>query len=158
MDFSIREATQQDYEGLCKVFAEGDLLHSQVLPEIFSRPEEPSRPMVYLKGILEDENAAMFAAESGGQIIGCIHVFIRESPDIPIMVKRRYAYISDLAVLEGFQRSGIGKALMDEVERWAVQRNISQFELNVWDFNKNAIAFFNELGYTPSCHIMAKSV
>ena len=157
MDFSIREATEQDYEGLCKIFAEGDLLHSQALPQIFTKPKEPFPSREFISGILEDESAAMFVAESGGQIIGLIHVLIRESPDIPIMVKRRYAYVSNIAITERLRGSGIGKALMRQAERWAIQRNVSQFQLNVWDFNKNAIAFFQKLGYTPSSHNMWKS-
>lgn len=158
MDFTIREATEQDYEGLCKLFAEGDLLHNQALPQIFTKPDGPFRSREFISRILEDESAVILVAESGGQVISLIHVLIRESPDIPIMVKRRYAYISDIAIAERLRGSGIGKALMRQAERWAIQRNVSQFELNVWDFNKNAIAFFKKLGYTPSRHILWKSV
>ena len=158
MDFSIREATEQDYEGLCNIFAEGDLLHSQALPQIFATPQEPFRNREFICEILKDKSAVMFVAESGGEIIGLIHVLIRESTDIPIMVKRRYAYISDIAVAEGRRGSGIGKSLMREVERWAIQQNTSQLELNVWDFNTNAIAFFQKLGYASSRHNMWKSV
>ena len=158
MDFSVRKATERDYEGLCKIYTEVDLLHSQALPQIFAAPKEPFRSREFISGIFEDESAVMFVVESGGQIIGLIHVLIRESPDIPMMVKRRYAYIGEIAVAEEQRGSGIGKALMRQAERWAIQRNVSQFELNVWDFNKNAIAFFQKLGYSLSRHNMWKSV
>jgi hypothetical protein len=39
-----------------------------------------------------------------------------------------------------------------------MQKNISQVELNVWDFNEEAITFFKELGYTMARHQMWKSI
>lgn len=158
MDFSIRKATEQDYEGLSKIYTEVDVLHSEALPHIFAEPKEPLRNRESILEIVEDESAAMFVAESGGQIIGLIHVSIRESPDIAVMVKRRYAYINDIAVTEGWRGSGIGKALTREAERWAIQNDVSELELNVWDFNQDAIAFFQELGYTSSRRTMWKSI
>jgi len=158
MDFLIRKAEAQDYGGLCRVYTEVDLLHNQDLPEIFVYPEKISRSKEFITGILEDDNAAMFVAESNGKIIGFVHVYIRKTPDIPILVKRRYAYISEIAVTRELHGFGIGKALMKEAEKWAVQQNTSQAELNVWDFNRNAIDFYTKLGYSPSYHIMKKSI
>ena len=158
MDFSVRKATERDYEGLSKIYTEVDLLHSQALPQIFATPKEPFRNREFISEILKDKNAAIIVAESSGEIIGLIHILIREAPDIPMMVKRRYAYIGEIAVAEEQRGPGIGKALMREAEQWAIRRKISQLEFNVWDFNKNAIAFFEKLGYTPSRHNMWKSV
>ena len=119
MDFTIRKAAEQDYEGLCGIYSEGDLLHSQALPQIFAAPQEAFRNREFISGILKDKNAAMFVAESGGEIIGLIHVLIRESPGITVMVERRYGYITDIAVTGGRRSYGIGKALMREAEQWA---------------------------------------
>ena len=41
MDFSIREVTHEDYEGLCKVFAEVDALHRESLRQVFREPDGP---------------------------------------------------------------------------------------------------------------------
>jgi len=158
MDFIIREAKEEDYEELSKIFDEGDLLHSKALPQIFKKPDEPSRSKDYISSIIRDENAVMFVAESSKRIIGYIHVSIREAPDIPVMVKRKYAYISEIVVAEEQRGFGIGKALMREAERWAIQRKISQLEFNIWDFNKSSIVFFEKLGYTPSRYNMWKSL
>ena len=54
--------------------------------------------------------------------------------------------------------SGIGKALVGAAEQWALDKNAPQLELNIWDFNREAIKFFQKLGYTPSRHNMWKTV
>jgi ribosomal protein S18 acetylase RimI-like enzyme len=46
-----------------------------------------------------------------------VHVYIKESSDIPVLVKRRYAYVSDIIVTEKYRGSTIGRELMDTVER-----------------------------------------
>ena len=147
MEFSIREANQRDYEGLCRVFAEGDTFHSEALPYVFRKFDGPARTKEYISSIIVDENAGLFVAESAGQIIGAIHILIRETPNIPIMVPRRYAVIENLVVMKRFRRSGVGQSLVKRAEQWAMNKNVIQVELNVWEFNKGAIAFYEKLGY-----------
>ena len=158
MEFSIREANQEDYKGLCGVFAEGDALHCDALPHVFREPDGPVRTEEYISGIIADENAALFVAESDGQIIGAVHIFVREAPDIPIVVLRWYAVIDNLVVMKRFHRSGVGQSLVEEAQRWAVDKKLNQVELNVWEFNKGAIAFYEELGYRTASRKMWRSL
>ena len=147
MEFFIREANQGDYEALCAIFAEADAMHREALPHIFREAAGPARSKDFVFEILADENAALFVAEHEGQIIGLVHVRVRETPDIPILVPRRYAVINDLVVKERFRRHGVGRALLERAERWALDKGATQVELVVWEFNKGAIAFYEELGY-----------
>jgi len=158
MDFSIRQATERDCEELSKMFAEGDALHSKALPQVFREAGVPARTRELISKLISDENAALFVAEYKGQTIGLVHVSIRESPTISVMVERRYAYVEDLVVAKEFRRHGIGQALMNKAQRWATQKKVSQLELNVWDFNEEAITFFKGLGYTMARHQMWKSI
>lgn len=158
MEFLVREATEQDYEGLSDILAEVDAMHSEALPHIFVTPEEPARSKEYFSDTITDENTALFIAEKDSQVIGLISIHIRESISIPIMVERRYAYIDNIAVAKEFRGSTIGKELMKEAERWAIQKGVSELELNVWDFNQEAITFFQRLGYTMARHGMWKPV
>jgi len=158
MDYLIREAKEQDYKGNLQLYDEIALLHARALPQIFIKADMPFWNKEYISGIIESDNSVIFIAESDNTIIGLIEVEIRESPDIPIMVKRRYAYVDTIVVAETFRHTGIGKDLMRQVEKWALEKDISQIEFNVWDFNQNAMGFFNKLGYSPSRHIMWKVI
>ena len=158
MDFTIRKATDKDYDGLSKLYNELNTLHSNALPHIFITPSPTPQSLDYVRSIIEDKNAALFVAQSDGGIIGFIYAAIRESPDNPVSIKRSYVYIDDICVKQEYRRSSVGKTLMESVEQWALKKGIYQIELNVWDFNRRATAFFNSLGYTPSRHIMWKTV
>jgi ribosomal protein S18 acetylase RimI-like enzyme len=156
MDFSIRQATRDDYEELCGLFAEGDAYHREALPHVFQQPEGPARSLEYVMDILGSDEAALFVAEQAGQIVGLVHVLLRESPPIPIMVPRRYAVIDNLVVRAAFRRSGVGQALVEKAHEWARSRGVTRVELHVWEFNTPAIALYEKLGYTTAGRRMWK--
>jgi len=154
MDCTIRQATQADYSSLCKLFAEADIYHSQSVPHVFRPAGGPARTPEYVADILANENSRLFVAESEGQVIGLVHVDIREAPDHPIMTPRRYAKVDDLVVGKEFRRFGIGQSLMKRAHQWACERGVHEVELNVWEFNQSAIALYEKLGYKAAVRRM----
>ena len=157
MEFQIRKAVAGDFEEISKLFHEILTYHCRALPQIF-KPVKDARSHEMMDDIIADENTAMFVAMYNGKVIGLVHVNIRESPDIPVLVKRRYAYVSDIIVTEQYRGSSIGRELMDTVEQWALGKGINQVELNVWDFNEPALAFYCKLGYSVSRKNMWKTI
>jgi len=156
-DVTVRSATPADYNSLYPIFAELGEQHASVLPEVFRRTslEEVSQ---HLNSLLSEADNSLLVAESRGQVVGFIRLSIRESPDVPIMVPRRYAQVNDIAVRKDFQRRGTGEALMLEAEKWAKSKGLNNIELNVWEFNRNAFAFYQKLGYVTSSRHMWKHV
>jgi GNAT superfamily N-acetyltransferase len=53
---------------------------------------------------------------------------------------------------------GIGQALLRRAERWAAERGASELELTVWEFNQDAIAFYEKLGYVTERRTMWKTI
>ena len=92
------------------------------------------------------------------QLVGAIHILFRETRDIPILVPRRFAAIENLIVSKAFQRTGIGRALMERAHQWAMDQGITGVELNVWEFNAGARAFYAKLGYETTRRSMSKSL
>jgi len=136
-----------DYDGLCALFDEVDALHREALPQVFRDPGGVARSRAYLASILEDENACLWVAEQRREIVGLLHISIRETRDIPILVPRRYAIVENLAVSQAYRRRGIGNALLRAAERWALDKKAAQVELHVWEFNEGARAFYEMMGY-----------
>lgn len=155
-DFIVRPAVEHDYEEVCRLFEEGDTLHSEAVPQVFRKNVGPARTNQFFYSLLQDENGIFLVAELQEKVVGLVSVSLRESSNIPIMVPRKYAYIGDLVVTKKYRRQGIGEALMNQVQNWVAQRKVFQIELNVWEFNADAISLFKKLGYSMSRHQMWK--
>lgn len=147
MQFYIRQATEDDYGALLEVFAEGDAFHSDALPYMFRRSAGLPRPREYIEEGINNQNAALLVAENDGEIIGVIRLTVNETLPYPIIVPRRYVQVHEIVVKEQFRHRGAGKALMDKGHEWASNKGITEIELTVWEFNKEAIAFYEKLGY-----------
>ncbi len=59
---------------------------------------------------------------------------------------RRGLHLEDLFVFPQFRGRGLGRSLLIEVARIAVQRQCGRFELSVLDWNQSAIGFYEKLG------------
>jgi len=62
---------------------------------------------------------------------------------------RRGLYLEDLFVKPEFRRLGIGRRLLTELARIAVERGCGRFEWSVLDWNAPAIEFYKHLGAKP---------
>jgi ribosomal protein S18 acetylase RimI-like enzyme len=158
MNCSLREATIDDFDGICEVLEEVDVLHCQALPHIFRTTEKPVRSKAYISERTVGGNEAFWVAENGNRIMGVLHISIEEAPDLPIIVPRRYGKIHTLAVRQDYRRLGIGRSLMKKAHDWAMEKGITQLELTVWEFNKGAIAFYEEFGYSTESRRMCTQI
>jgi GNAT superfamily N-acetyltransferase len=61
-------------------------------------------------------------------------------------VGRRGLYLEDLFVKPEFRGMGIGRRLLTELARIALERNCGRFEWAVLDWNEPAIGFYQKLG------------
>ena len=158
MEISVRTATAEDYNSLCKLFDEGDALHRDNLPHIFQKPGGAAREPDYYLGLVADENVALLVAEVDEKLVGFVHAILRDTPAFPIFVPRCYAVVEGIVVKSGFQNHGIGKILMDKMQEWATAKGATSIELNVYEFNETAISFYERLGYQSFSRKMSKEI
>jgi ribosomal protein S18 acetylase RimI-like enzyme len=156
MELRIREAVAADYADICEILDEADALHREHLPHIFQKPSGPVRDQEYILGLIADENAGLFLAQAGNQVVGLVCVLAREAPAVPTFVPRRYATVDSLVVKRNFRRLGIGRALMERAHAWAQAKGLDRIELHVWEFNQAATAFYDKLGYENLSRRMGK--
>jgi GNAT superfamily N-acetyltransferase len=64
-------------------------------------------------------------------------------------VGRRGLYLEDLFVKPELRGAGVGKRLLVELARIAVERGCGRFEWSVLDWNEPAIGFYKKLGAVP---------
>lgn len=147
MELIIRDAVESDYDFLRELFEEGDAFHRENVPYVFQKPIGPARDTDYVQRLIVDETVGLFVADMDSRLVGLICIFLREAPAIPILVPRRYAYIDNLVVSHNYRHRGVGQALMAKAHQWTISKNVHEIELNVWEFNNQAIEFYEKLGY-----------
>ncbi|MEM9215089.1 MAG: GNAT family N-acetyltransferase [Cyanobacteria bacterium P01_F01_bin.150] len=68
----------------------------------------------------------------------------------------RHAYIFLLYVYPKYRRQGIGTALMDKAEQWAMKRGDRKISLQVFTDNYIALSMYHQLDYKPQSLWMTK--
>ncbi len=160
MAIHIRRAFEQDYQVYCDLLNEINELHRLALPGIFQQPVGQIVDQDFFLSLVNNDQAAIFFAfhDYEAQAAGFINVLIREAPAYPLLVPRRYAVVDTLVVRPAFQRTGVGRALMNQAEEWAASQGVRDVELNVYEFNLSAQAFYRRLGYTTYSRKMSKKI
>ena len=70
----------------------------------------------------------------------------------------KYLWIDEFEIAKNERRKGYGTELLEEVKRIAKKENVRRIELNVYNFNKDAIRLYNKLGYTEQRHILEMQI
>jgi ribosomal protein S18 acetylase RimI-like enzyme len=153
---TLRAARYTDYDALCALLEEIDELHREQHPEFFRQPPGPARSASYMRSLIADSKVGFFVAVEEEALVGCIIIAAHQTPDLPILMPRSYAVVDCVVVREAVRGRGVGRALMARGERWARERGLEAIELNVFEFNTAAQAFYEELGYEVVSRRMVK--
>ena len=91
------------------------------------------------------DTVILVAEEPAGTPAGCVFV----SSKVDYFTHASHAHVEVLAVDASVERRGVGRALLDAAERWAVARGDAHITLNVFWQNRQARAVYDALGYEP---------
>ena len=147
MNIKIRKAIINDYEELCGVYAQLDEYHRLNHPEPFIKPDYCARAKEYITEIIDDNSKAIFVAEMELKIIGFAECYILKSSNFPVIKKRVWVQLDNIAVMKEYQNYQIGSLLLEEVIKWAKIKKNNRVELKVYSFNRNAIQFYLGKGF-----------
>ena len=90
--------------------------------------------------------AETLIAEDGGSPVGFALFFHNFST----FLAQPGIYLEDLFVIPEHRGLGVGRALLKELARLAVERECGRLEWSVLDWNHEAIAFYERLGARPN--------
>jgi len=144
---TIREATLEDYPRLHDVLTSTLHFHAQDQPDVFRQDGTPPPLREVVAALLEEGRGVVFIAENGGAVVGFLTIR-RVQADQPFQVPRRHGAIDHVGVAPAWRCRGIGRALLTKAHDWARAEGLSRVQLNVWEFNRGAIALYESLGYT----------
>ncbi len=90
--------------------------------------------------------AETLIAEEAGESVGFALFFHNFST----FLAKPGIYLEDLFVVPEHRGGGVGRALLKELARVAVERDCGRLEWSVLDWNREAIAFYVRLGARPN--------
>jgi len=138
MNYSIREATLNDFDkGLLKVFIEGYRYHQNGRPDIFANISDNDLKNDLIENFDRLNTIVILEDES---IVGYLSYKIKEK-------HTKKLDVDQLVILEQYRGKGLGKKLMDEAKKIAIDNGCDRIELNCWMFNENALAMYEHIGY-----------
>lgn len=140
MHFSIREATREDVPALLKLIK--DLaVYERLLDQVVA-----SEDLLARAGFGEERYfRALLAEDSDGRAIGFALYFFTFST----FLARPTLYLEDLFVLPELRGRGVGKALLRELAKIALEKGCGRMEWAVLNWNRPAIDFYRSLGALP---------
>ena len=142
----IRLAVEADKPAINEIRRQVKLLHAAGKPDFFT--EGFSQELAdYLNIFFMQENGEVVVAERDGEIVGFALITYVERPASIYRHALKHCDIEELGVDERCRHQGIGKALVEFVRARAAEKGFSRLELNMWEFNENALRFYEAIGF-----------
>ena len=85
----------------------------------------------------------VFKPGFGEELRNFIHD-IWNDPEQEIVV----ADIDEFCVDEGYRRKGVASKMISFIKKYAGDKEFHRIELNMWEFNQDALAFYEAIGFT----------
>lgn len=111
---------------------------------------------LFLEHSISDNNSILLVAKDAERIVGFILAKEQQTPPYNCFIQRRLVYIYDIIVDSSYRGKGIGKLLLNEVEKWTTDKGIEYVELSVLNENIRATELYEELGYSKTILTMGK--
>ncbi|MFA7243851.1 MAG: GNAT family N-acetyltransferase [Patescibacteria group bacterium] len=146
----IRKAIEADYGAVNSLYFETYNLYFRNIPDSYRKTPKRVLPKGTFLNMIEDEqNALVVVAEVDNKIVGFLYATIEREDDNEVARGYNRISVDEVSVLPNHARRGVGSQLLQEVEKWAKIKKISDLTVLVYDFNKNAINFYSKNGYVP---------
>ena len=142
----IRQAVSTDSLLLSSLCMDVQGLHAKYHPDLFKMPQSDDFAVSFFDEMLSDPSVMIYIAE-GDQALGYIFCKLFERPESPFTYTNRFLQIEHISVRPDAQRHGVGAALMDQAEKLARELGVTKIQLDSWDFNIEAHAFFEKFGF-----------
>ena len=146
-EVNVRLAEQKDLEQVNRLRRQVNDVHTAGKPEVF-KPGFPDDLRNHIYTIWNDPKQRIAVAELQGEIVGFAVLNHVTRPENPFMFERDFLDVDEFGVDEGFRRRGIASALIRFIRDFAKENGFDRVELNMWEFNRGALAFYEAAGFT----------
>ena len=139
----IRQATIEDLEAVKELNTKAFAANPKWDPDAVRNWASTREGNKYYKEALEDKDGYFVVCEEGGKLIGYANGTRMEIT----YRKSKYFEIVNLGVVPEKRRSGVGKALLEEIAKWAKAQGYEKLYLDSYIKNKQALEFYKKNGF-----------
>ena len=144
---TVRFAREDELARVNELRRQVNELHVEGRPDIFKAGfREELGELVY--ELFRDPRKRIVVCEDGGAIRGYAVLNHIEKPENPFMLERDYLDLDEFGVDESYRRRGAASAMIAFIRDWARGEGFGRLELNMWEFNAGALAFYEAVGFT----------
>ena len=144
---NVRIAVESDLAAVNCLRKQVNDLHVAGIPEVF-KPGFCDELRDFLFVAYQNPDYEIVVAEENGVVLGFALLQFFHKPENPYKHAQSFLEIDELGVAEASHRQGVGRALIQFIGELARDRGFSRVELNMWEFNRNALAFYEALGFS----------
>ena len=142
----VRLAREEDLKRVNELRKQVNDLHVAGKPEIF-KPGFCDELRDHIYTIWNSPRENIVVAELDGRIVGFAVLNHITRPENPFMFERDFLDVDEFAVEEDCRRQGVASAMIRFIRDFAEDKGFSRVELNMWEFNRGALAFYEAAGF-----------
>lgn len=143
----VRYALREELERVNELRRAVSALHAAGRPDIFPAGDTGAlEAHVYEQ--FDSGSAGIIVACSGGVIRGFAMVEYVVRPPSAYTRELRFYHVKELGVDAGYRRQGTARALTEFMKEDARRRGFHRLELDMWEFNRDALRFYEAAGFT----------
>ena len=121
-------------------------LHVEGKPEVFKAGfNDELRDYIY--NIWDDPEQGIVVADLDGTICGFAVLHHIVKPATPFMYERDFIDVDEFCVDKDYRRQGVASEMITFIRNYAKEKGFNRIELNMWEFNRDALAFYETVGF-----------
>jgi len=124
-------------------------IHYEAHPDIFKYPIGVKAAKKEFLSNIEDDDHHIYIAILGRDVVGYIWAQHIKRPESALSCSSDKMHVHHISVEESQRQSGVGKRLIQKIEKVASTLAVDHMTLDYWCFNKTANTFFEKSGYRP---------
>ena len=143
----IRYAKEEEMDPVNDLRRQVNDLHVKGRPDVF-RAGFCDEMRDYVRVIMADPEQEIVVADAEGKICGYAVLRHFQEAETPFKLEQDYLSIEEFCVDRSCYRQGIGSAMIAFIRDHARRKGIPRLQLNMWEFNRDAFAFYEAVGFT----------
>ena len=145
-EIAVRLAREDELPRVNELRKQVNDLHVAGKPEVF-KPGFSQELRDHIYTIWNDPEQDIAVAELDRRVCGFAVLHHISRPGSPFMFPRDFLDIDEFCVDADCRRRGVATAMIEFVKGYARERGFGRIELNMWEFNSDALAFYEAVGF-----------